>query len=200
MSETSTLIAYEGKISHEELARVPTPAATTTYQPVPHHQIVEVLVESLGFRQIGVLQEECAVSTDGTKMFGVLDLEALLVPRMHSKSFSLVDAISVGVDRMQTNFEPMRRQVETRRAQQLTSATAKLIIHRAFLEDELDAPKHLVRRVHELYFAPQHEDFQPRTMWSLSNAFTSAFKELDPIPQFKATTKLGPDLERMLGS
>ena len=23
--------------------------------------------------------------------------------------------------------------------------------------------------------------FQPRTLWSLSNAFTSAFKELDPI-------------------
>jgi hypothetical protein len=48
--------------------------------------------------------------------------------------------------------------------------------------------------------APQHEDFQPRTMWSLSNAFTSEFKELDPIPQFKATAKLGPYLERVLGS
>ena len=120
--------------------------------------------------------------------------------RKHSKSFSLVDAISVGVDRMQRNFEPMRRQVETWQAKQLTSATAKLIIYRAFIEDELDAPKHLARRVHELYFAPQHEDFQPRTMWSLSNAFTSAFKELDPIPQFKATAKLGPYLERVLGS
>ena len=117
-----------------------------------------------------------------------------------SKSFLLVDAISVGVDRMQRNFEPMRRQVETWRAQQLTSATAKLIIYRAFIEDELDAPKHLARRVHESYFAPQHEDFQPRTMWSLSNAFTSAFKELDPIPQFKATAKLGPYLERVFGS
>ena len=94
----------------------------------------------------------------------------------------------------------MRRQVETWRAQQLTNATAKLIIYRAFIEDELDAPKHLARRVHELYFAPEHEDFQPRTMWSLSNAFTSAFKELDPIPQFKATAKLGPYLERVLGS
>jgi hypothetical protein len=39
----------------------------------------------------------------------------------------------------------------------------------------LDAPKDLARRVHELYFAPQHDDFQPHTMWSLSNAFTSAF-------------------------
>ena len=42
---------------------------------------------------------------------------------------------------------------------------------------------------------PQHEEFEPRTMWSLSNAFTSAFKELDPIPQFKATAKLGGFLE-----
>jgi len=30
----------------------------------------------------------------------------------HSKSFSLVDAISLGVDRMQRNFEAMRKQVE----------------------------------------------------------------------------------------
>ena len=29
----------------------------------------------------------------------------------HSKSFSLIDCISVGVDRMQWNFEPMRKQV-----------------------------------------------------------------------------------------
>jgi hypothetical protein len=118
----------------------------------------------------------------------------------HSKSFSLVDGISVGVDRMQRSFEPMRRQVETWQVQQLTSATAKLAIYRAFIEDELDAPKHLARCVHELYFAPQHEDFQPRTMWSLWNAFTSAFKEMDRIPQFKATAKLGSYLESVLWS
>jgi len=107
----------------------------------------------------------------------------------------LVDAISVGIDRMQRNFEPMRRQVETWRAQQLNTATAKLIIYRAFIEGELDVPKHLSRRVHDLYFEPLHEHFQPRTLWSLSNAFTSAFKELDPIPQFKVTANLGSYLE-----
>ena len=52
-------------------------------------------------------------------------------------------------------------------------------------------PKHLARRVRDLYFNPQHGEFAARTMWSFSNAFTSAFKELDPIPQFKATAKLG---------
>jgi hypothetical protein len=42
---------------------------------------------------------------------------------------------------------------------------------------------------------PKYEEFRSRTIWSLSNAFTSAFKELDPIPQFKATAKLGEFLE-----
>ena len=46
-----------------------------------------------------------------------------------------------------------------------------------------------------LYFEPKYEEFRPRTIWSLSNAFTSAFKGLDPIPQFKATAKLGEFLE-----
>jgi hypothetical protein len=49
--------------------------------------------------------------------------------------------------------------------------------------------------VHDLYFEPKFEDFRPRTIWNLSNAFTSAFKELDPIPQFRTTAKLGEFLE-----
>jgi hypothetical protein len=113
----------------------------------------------------------------------------------HSKSFSLVDAIAVGVDRMQRNFEPMRKQVETWRRSELTDVTAKVVIYEAFVEGELEAPKHLARTVHDLYFEPKYDEFRPRTIWSLSNAFTSAFKELDPIPQFKATAKLGEFLE-----
>ncbi len=59
------------------------------------------------------------------------------------------------------------------------------------MEGKLEAPKHLAGTVHDLYFEPKYDEFRPRTIWSLSNAFTSAFKELDPIPQFKATAKLG---------
>ena len=116
----------------------------------------------------------------------------------HSKSFSLLDSISVGVDRMQRNFEPMRTQVEAWRSAELTTVTAKMIIYEAFIESELEVPKHLARTVHDHYFNPQYEDFKPRTIWSLSNAFTSAFKELDPIPQFRATAKLAGFLEGRL--
>ena len=96
---------------------------------------------------------------------------------------------------MQRNFGPLKQQVEEWQALQLSTASAKLLIYQAFIEDELGFPKHLARRVHELYFQPVHEEFQPRTMWSLSNAFTSAFKELEPIPQYKATAKLAGFLQ-----
>ncbi len=113
----------------------------------------------------------------------------------HTKNLSLVDILAVGVDRMQRNLDPMRKQVETWKGTRLPDESAKLVIYRAFVEGELDVPKHLARRVHDLYFDPQIEEFAPRTTWSLSNAFTSAFKELDPIPQFRATAKLGAFLE-----
>jgi hypothetical protein len=49
--------------------------------------------------------------------------------------------------------------------------------------------------VHDRYFKAKYEKFRSRTIWSLSNALTSAFKELEPIPRFKATAKLGEFLE-----
>jgi hypothetical protein len=42
----------------------------------------------------------------------------------HSKSFTLIDCISVGVDRMQRTFEPIRKQVETWHRSELTDVTA----------------------------------------------------------------------------
>ena len=77
----------------------------------------------------------------------------------------------------------------------MTDVTAKVVIYEAFVEDRLEAPKHLARSVHDLYFEPKYDEFRPRTICSLSNAFTSAFKELDPIPQFRATAKLGEFLD-----
>ena len=114
----------------------------------------------------------------------------------YSKRFSFVDAIPVGVERMQRHFEPMRWHVETWQAQQLTSATAKLVIYRAFIRDELGAPKHLARRV--LCAATRRLP----TAYHVESVEcpTSAFKERERIPRFKAAAKVGPYMERVLGS
>ena len=59
----------------------------------------------------------------------------------HSKSFSLVDCILVGVDRMQRNFEPMRKQVEMWQRSELTDVTAKVVIYEAFVEGKVGVSK-----------------------------------------------------------
>jgi hypothetical protein len=115
----------------------------------------------------------------------------------HTKSFNLIDTLSVGVDRIQRNFEPLQRQVETWRKTRITDDTAKLILYSASVDGKLEAPRSLLPDVHRLYFEPQYAEFSARTMWSLSNAFTSAFKKLDPVPQFKATAKLGGFLAQL---
>jgi len=186
------------------------------------------------------VRDEYAVSGDGMKMFGVIELDQGMqgarfalgvrnshdktfrlavtvgyrvfvcenlafsgdfspVLAKHSKHFSLQSALSVGVDDMQRNFEPMVKGVERWRNSQLSDVSARLLIYRAFIEGELEVPRHLSRPVHDLYFNPQHEDFAPRNLWSLSNAFTAAFKELDPIPQYKATGKLAGFLQAAAG-
>jgi len=60
----------------------------------------------------------------------------------HSKHFSLEDSLAIGVDRMQRNFGPLKQQVEEWQALQLSTASAKLLIYQAFIEEESGFPKH----------------------------------------------------------
>jgi hypothetical protein len=233
-----TLLAQCGaaKIGREELALVPSPQGTATHKVIPHHEVVNALVDTLSLRHIAPVREEYAVSKDGMKMFGIMELETTFqgcrfalglrnahdksmrlamtvgyrvlvcdnmafsgdftpVLAKHSKNFNLIHSLEIGVSEMQRNFDPMTKQVTRWRENQLSEVSAKLIIYQAFIEGAIDLPKHLAGPVHNLYFNPEHEEFAPRTMWSLSNAFTSALKQLDPVPQFRATAKLGPFLE-----
>ena len=66
---TMTPCSCGSKLTREELARVSTPAATATHNPIPHIAVVEKLIEALSFRQIGVVGKEYAVSVNGMKMF-----------------------------------------------------------------------------------------------------------------------------------
>src|SRR5436309_7095550 len=168
-----TLLSSTGKINRQELELIATPAATSTHRPIPHHEIVEALVETLGFRHIGIVRDEYAVSPDGMRMFGVLDLETGMhgcrfsiglrnandksmrlaltvgyrvmvcdnmafhgdftpVLAKHSKNFSLLEALSIGADRMHRNFDPMQKQIETWRGSQISNVTANLVIYQAF--------------------------------------------------------------------
>lgn len=69
------MLSQTGKITREKLQLIPVAQATATHQPLSHYEIVQALLETLGFRHIEVRRDEYVVSTDGMGMFGVLDLE-----------------------------------------------------------------------------------------------------------------------------
>ena len=107
----------------------------------------------------------------------------------HTKHFDMEEALSIGVDRIQRGWQPLREKVDYMRQKTLPITTAQALIYRAFTEGKF--PVRLMRSVHSHYFEPKHEEFQPRTIWSLSNAFTSAFKEARPDRQYELTARLG---------
>jgi hypothetical protein len=218
------------KIKREELALIKTPEATDTFRPIPHVELINTLIETLSFRHIRVVAEEYAVSPEGEKMFGLLELDATFldcrfsigvrnahdksmrlglvagyrvmvctnmafqgefhpVLAKHSKHFNLQDALTLGVDRIQRNWTPLQQALESRRNAQLTDDQARLKIYEAFVTNRF--PIKLMKPVDREFFTPQYEEFKPKTLWSLENAFTSTFKQLKPVPQFQATAQLG---------
>jgi hypothetical protein len=63
------------------------------------------------------------------------------------------------------------------------------MIYEGFLQERF--PIKLIKPVDREYFNPSYEEFKPKTLWSLENAFTHGFKLLKPIPQYQATAQLG---------
>ena len=99
------------------------------------------------------------------------------------------------MDKIQRNFEPLKTQIRDWHDYRLEDRNAKEIIYDAFLDSKLGLPRNLMPAIHRFYFEPKAEEFAARTLWSLSNSFTSAFKALKPVKQFQVTAKLGDFLE-----
>lgn len=234
----ATLIASNDILTREQLALIPTPPSTKTHKPIPHHEVVQAVAETFGLRRIGLRNEQYAVSKDGMRMFGTMELDMgshgvtyvaglrnshdksmclgltagyrvmvcenlafngdyTPVLRKHTKNVNLQDLLSVGIDNLLRNYEPMQRDIARFQETRLADVTAKLCIYEAFIEQRTDLPKHLMRPVHDLYFTPQHEEFQERNLWSLNNAFTSAIKVLDPVRQQIAAADIGQYFQQL---
>jgi hypothetical protein len=158
----TTLMTHAGatKVTRQELSLVPTPPATDTFKPIAHAALINELEQSLAFRHIQITRDEYAVSPDGMKLFGLLELNAefegvrfaiglrnandksmrlgmvagyrvFVCDNMalsgdfkpllakHTKHFDLVESLSLGVDRIQRGFQPLRDAIVFKRGHQL---------------------------------------------------------------------------------
>lgn len=240
--ERSTLMTSRSKtrlISLDDLRKIKTPAKTETHHPIPHHEVVDALVAKLGSEGMFVSRTELAVSQNGQRCFGLIEIDRGLdglhfamglrnshdmsmclgltvgyrvfvcdnmgfygdfmpILRKHTSGIDLQRTISMGVDVIQRSLDPMVKSITLQRAMPLSDMEAKLVIYRAFIEGELDVPRHLGKDVHGNYFKPIYNDFAPRTVWSLVNAMTGALQKLDAVQQYRATGKLGEFVEKLM--
>jgi hypothetical protein len=240
-SGRSTLVAHCGatKVSREDLQAIEIPEGTRTHQPVSHFEVVTTLEEALSFRHLNVVRDEYAISHDGMKMFGVMDLDAAFdggrfsiglrnandksmrlaltagyrvfvcdnmafsgdfapLLHKHTVNFNLRDAVAIAMDRIHRGLDALSKQIRSMRDFGLNDNDARLFIYRAFVEKELrGVSRQLMPAVHENYFDPGHDEFRHRNLWSLSNAFTSAFKDLGALKQFEATARLASYLAKI---
>jgi len=231
---TATLVAHCGAdfITREELTKLPCPESTRSWKPIPHHEIVQAVIETLGYRHLNVVREQYAATPDGNKMFGVMEIDVALTglrfvlglrnsndkslrlaitvgyrvfvcdnlsfkgdftPLLtkHTHNVQLLDQVSIAIDRVQRQWPALTDEIDRWKNKGISDKEAKEIIYNAFIERRLKAPSKLIHETHKHYFHPQYEDFQDRTFWSLSNAFTSALKGLSPVNQLQATGKVG---------
>ena len=236
-----TLVAHSGAelIGRDELALIPTPKGNYSHKPVAHIEIVESLEKVLTEVHFEVRRQEYAVSRDGMRMFGILDLAETLTPQTglsigirnsndktmalgvtagyrvfvcdnmafssdfqpvfakHIHSMSITEIAVLCVQRLQESIGSIQEQINQLTSREISDREAKEIIYDAFVSRSFGLPQGLFMTIHELYFQSA-EEFKPRNLWSLSNAFTAGFKSLVPIQKFRCTAKLADFLKERI--
>ena len=108
----------------------------------------------------------------------------------HSKNLDLVESVSIAVDRIQRQWQPLRTAIDYKRNHFLNEDVARNMIYRLFTDYKL--PISLFRTVHkEFFIEPSYEEFREKTLWSFENAVTTAFKKLNPIRRYEQTARIG---------
>lgn len=77
-----------------------------------------VAVFAIGIRNANDKSMRLALTAGASSFVTILHFKGEFTPVLakHSKNFSILDSLAIGLDRIQRNFDPLRQQVETWRS------------------------------------------------------------------------------------
>ena len=212
------LHAGAGLVSLERLREYQAPPPEGRWYPIAHATVLDTVKDTLGEAGYRVQAEKLAVSREGARFFGTLDLATpvasgvalavgirnstdksfplgfcagnrvfvcddlafrseLLVRRKHTlngaRNFSaaIAQAVMSLADFKTTEAARITAMMHT----ELRPELADSLILRSFEKGIISAPQ-LPRVLHE-WREPSFEEFRPRTVWSLFNAFTTVLRD-----------------------
>lgn len=117
----------------------------------------------------------------------------------HTKNFNLEESVTIGIDKIQRQWNPMKEALDYKRTKELSDTDARVALYDLFTAAKM--PISLFRATHKEYFeSPSHDEFKPRTLWSLENSVTANIPRLKPIAQYEATARLGKYISKLVSN
>jgi hypothetical protein len=149
-------------------------------------------VTTLGFRQ--ALDHTMSIQIcAGASVFVCDNLafsgETIVLRQRHNWSFHLSYQLTGAVGRWQQKSEALVTSINDLKSRQLSDTEAKAHICDVFAQGIM--PARFLRDVVAEYQNPKHEEFAPRTAWSLNNAFTEIQKQMPLSTRLVASQDLG---------
>lgn len=119
----------------------------------------------------------------------VLSGDSVILNRKHTSGLDLIPELEGAVERYQVRYSSLREQVANMARLVISDSEAKVLIHDTFVAEVM--PIRYLPDVSREYFEPKHPEFEPRTTWSLHNAFTEVMKGMTLNRRMLATQGLG---------
>ena len=115
--------------------------------------------------------------------------DLIALKRRHTSGLNLKEEFIYSVIRFQEHFGRLTAEIGCLKQQTLADIEAKALLHDVFTQGIM--PVRFLSGVSKAYFEPQLPDFEPRTAWSLHNAFTGVAKEMPMSTRLPAIQTIG---------
>ncbi len=113
----------------------------------------------------------------------------IALTRKHTSGLNLRSELATAVLRFHDHFSRLTCEIELLKNRELESREAKAMVHDVFAKNLM--PLRFLPEVSHAYFEPQVPGFEPRTAWSLHNAFTASAKSMPITTRLPATQAIG---------
>jgi len=115
--------------------------------------------------------------------------DTIFLKRKHTFNLDLAQEIDAGLAEFKLQYTALDDRIVHLKSLTLTDDNAKArmldIFHKGIV------PVKYLDKVYDEYLTPSHDEFKPRTLWSLHNAFTETMKLMPMTPRMDATQELG---------
>jgi hypothetical protein len=115
--------------------------------------------------------------------------DMIVLKQRHDWSFSITAELTGAVGRWQQHADILVDEINTLKNRTLSNIEAKAMICDVFTQGIM--PSRFLSEVVKEYLEPRHEEFAPRTAWSLNNAFTEVQKQMPITTRVVASQDLG---------